>query len=520
MVASKRSFSLQDQPEVFLSGAETSRAVGRAVKAGQARKIAGRLYTRNTAEPVESIVRRNWQRIASLYFPGAVVVDRSAFEAKPSEDGSLFLDAGPDYAGRRPVRLPGLILRPRPGPGPVEDDMPFMGSLHFAGPGRKFLDNVRLSRAQTGSVARTLTRAELEDELTRVAALRGSEALNEVRDQARRVSDAVGAEHEMEQLDELIGGVLGPRDVVLSTDAARAHGQGLGFDPRRLELFEVLQSHLLQQLPMPERSAQPEPWTPLSFIEAYFSNWIEGTEFRLDEAEEIVFEGVVPEGRSEDAHDVLGTFELVNDPSKRGRVPSDAPDLLQLLRSHHAVMLGRRPAARPGSFKDRPNQAGGTIFVHPDLVEGTLTEGFRYYEGLPTGLPRAIFMMFLVAEVHPFTDGNGRVARILMNADLTAAGLQRVVVPLSARDDYMQSLRTLSRNADPRPLARVLDYLQQYAAAIDWSGLARAEAILRATNAFVTPVEVDETGRRLVLPERGSGRKRAHPRGRGATMGA
>ena len=34
-------------------------------------------------------------------------------------------------------------------------------------------------------------------------------------------------------------------------------------------------------------------------------------------------------------------------------------------------------------------------------------------------------MMFLVAEVHPFADGNGRVARVMMNAELIAGGQQR-----------------------------------------------------------------------------------------------
>ncbi|MGV1048813.1 MAG: Fic family protein [Solirubrobacterales bacterium] len=304
----------------------------------------------------------------------------------------------------------------------------------------------------------------------------------------------------MATLDDLIGAVMGTRDAVLTTDAARAHGRGLGFDPRRLELFETLQSHLLQN-PQPERLAQADSLPALAFIEAYFSNWIEGTEFRLDEAEEIVFEGAVPDGRSQDAHDVLGTFELVNDASKRGEAPLDAGNLLDLLRADHAIMLARRPPARPGSFKAKPNQAGGTTFVHPDLVEGTLTEGFRYYEALPEGLARAIFMMFLVSEVHPFTDGNGRVARVMMNAALTSVALQRIVVPLSFRDDYMQSLRTLSRNAEPRPFVRVMDYLQQYAAAIDWSDLGRAEAALRATNAFVTPDVADESGVRLRLPE-------------------
>ena len=500
MPAPTRTFLLEDQPEVFLSTADTSRVVGRAVRAGRARKIGGRLYTRNTSEPLEAVVRRNWQRIAGLYFPNAVVVDRSAFEAMPSDDGSLFLDAGPGYAGRRQVRLPGLRLRPRRGPGPVDGDMPFMQKLHFAGPGRKFLDNMRRSRAR-GGVARTLSRAELEDELTSITALRGSEALNEVRDQARAVAGALGAEAEMAALDDLIGAVLGTTDAVLSTDAARAHRRGLGFDPRRLGLFEALQSHLLRN-PPPSRPAQPNSLPALSFIEAYFSNWIEGTEFELDEAKAIVFAGAMPEGRSEDAHDVLGTFELVNDPDRRGRVPGDAEGLLDLLRDDHAIMLARRPAALPGSFKAKPNQAGGTTFVHPDLVSGTLSEGFDYYEALPEGLARAAFMMFLISEVHPFTDGNGRVARVLMNAALTSAGQQRIVIPLSFREDYMQSLRALSRNEDPRPFVRVMDYLQQYAAAIDWSDLDRAERTLRATHAFVTPDVAEESGIRLVLPRR------------------
>ena len=35
----------------------------------------------------------------------------------------------------------------------------------------------------------------------------------------------------------------------------------------------------------------------------------------------------------------------------------------------------------------------------------------RFYLGLPDGLARAIFVMFFITEVHPFVDGNGRIAR-------------------------------------------------------------------------------------------------------------
>ena len=378
--------------------------------------------------------------------------------------------------------------------------MPFMDGLNFSGPGRRFLDNMRPSRARAQGVARTLSRAEIENELSSMASLRGKEALNELRDQARQVTPTLRAEKEMGALDDLIGAVLGTRDASLATDSARAHRRGEGFDPQRIQLFETLQGRLIRDAPLRERAEQPDSLPALPFIEAYFSNWIEGTEFELSEAEEIVFEGVVPDGRSADAHDIIGTYQLVADPTKRSRVPTDTDDLIAMLRSHHALMLAQRPAARPGSFKEKPNRAGGTSFVKPELVVGTLTEGYRYYEALPSGLARAIFMMFLISEVHPFTDGNGRVARVLMNAELTRVGLQRIVIPLSYRDDYLNGLRALSRTSDPRALVRVLDHAQEYASQIDWQDLRQSERVLAATNAFVTPDEAEATGRRLRLP--------------------
>jgi hypothetical protein len=495
----KSASPFDDLPEVFLSNAAISRKVGAAVKAGGARKLGPRLYTRNMHDPLEKVSLRNWQRIAAGYFPGAVVVDRSAFEAKPSDDGSLFLDTGTGRARREVVQLPGLTLRPRRGPGPVAGDMPFMDGLHFSGPARKFLDNTRPSRARNGDAPRTLSRAELEEQLTRMVAVRGITSLNELREQARRVAPDLGADTEMKELDGLIGAVLGTGSATLATPSARAHGRGQGFDPRRIELFDTLRTQLLQQLPPTYVEQKAEP-TTLSFFEAYFSNYIEGTEFEVSEAEEIVFQKIVPPGRFEDAHDVLGTFEVIEDPTKRGRVPADGADFVEQLRADHAVILGNRPAADPGRFKERANRAGGTSFVHPDLVNGTLIEGFRHYLALPEGFPRAVFMMFLIAEVHPFTDGNGRTARVFMNAELTAAGLQRIVIPISYRDDYLQGLRALSLGGDPKPLVRVLEFAQRYGAGIDWSDLRRAERILAATNAFVLPHLADEQRRRLRLP--------------------
>lgn len=498
MEATERTFSLDEQPEVFATTTRTSRTVQRAVADGRARKVAGRLYTRNIDEPLEQVVRRNWARIAAHHFPEAVIVDRSGIEAQPSADGSLFLDAGPDYGDRRPIRLPGLTLLPRRGPGPVQGDMPHLEGLYFSSRPRALLDNMRRSRARDG-VTRTLSPAEIENELTRIASLRGNDALNELRDQAREIAVGLDMGSEMTKLDDLIGTILGTHDIQLVTPAARAANAGLGLDPRRIELFETLQATLLRD-PVHGRDEQPDSLPALSFVEAYFSNWIEGTEFELREAEEIVFRRAVPEDRLEDAHDVLGTFDLVNDRAKRQQLPSGPEDLLDLLRSHHALMLERRPQVHPGAFKTRANRAGVTTFVHPDLVVGTLVEGYRVRQPLPSGLPRAIFMMFLIGEVHPFTDGNGRVARILMNAELSAVGEQRIVIPIAYRDNYLQGLRALSQNGNPEPLVRVLDFAQAYAAAIEWSDLRGAVRTLEETNAFLTPEVAEEQGLRLELP--------------------
>jgi fido (protein-threonine AMPylation protein) len=103
--------------------------------------------------------------------------------------------------------------------------------------------------------------------------------------------------------------------------------------------------------------------------------------------------------------------------------------------------MGGRPDKRPGQFKEKLNQAGSYVFVAPGLVEGTLIDGFRPLADLPPGFSRAAFELFLISEVHPYDDGNGRVARAAMCADLTAAGQARIIVPIVFRNEYQTALR-------------------------------------------------------------------------------
>ena len=58
--------------------------------------------------------------------------------------------------------------------------------------------------------------------------------------------------------------------------------------------------------------------------------------------------------------------------------------------------------------------------------------------------------------IHPYMDGNGRLARFLMNAMLASGGYPWTVIPLTRRTEYMQSLEAASVNGDIVPFARFL----------------------------------------------------------------
>jgi len=238
----------------------------------------------------------------------------------------------------------------------------------------------------------------------------------------------------------------------------------------------------------------------LPFFEAYFSNFIEGTEFEVSEAAEIVFEGRIPEQRPADAHDILGTYRVVSSKNEMSKLPETPEEFFSLMRTRHAQVMEGRPDKAPGQFKTRANQAGATLFVEPSLVEGTLKRGFEIYQAINEPFNRAAFMMFLVAEVHPFADGNGRLARIMMNAELVAADECRIIIPTIYRNNYLAALRALSQNQAAEPMIRMLNFAQKYTMSIDFSTYETAELELRQTNAFMDPGIADEEGFRLKLP--------------------
>src|SRR5437773_2282924 len=113
--------------------------------------------------------------------------------------------------------------------------------------------------------------------------------------------------------------------------------------------------------------------------------------------------------------------------------------------------------------------------------------------------PRAIMTMFVITEVHPFIDGNGRTARLAMNCMLSAQKFSRIIVPTVYREDYLLPLKALSHNKAAEPLLVASSRVQRWSAAFDYS-VPRPE--LRASLARCNAFQEDLRNYKLLFPSR------------------
>lgn len=462
-------------------------------RAGRVVRVARGLYSDDLTTPLSEQVERGWAQVASMVVPGAVITARSGPTGRPV-DGVLFVAGG----RTRPLTLPGLTIVTVPGPGPQPSDTPVAPDLWWASEPRWLVDNARESRSIDGRPPATLNRTELHEHIARIVATRTPQQVERVLDAADEYATRAELHDQFTSVAVYVASARGERPTVNTDSPAMLAAQsGHSVDAARLETFAAVASYLAGIAPqvLPAGPAGVAP-----FFEAYFSNFIEGTEFTVDEAREIVEDGQIPKERPEDAHDILGTHAAIIDPVLSGAVANNPTEFVELVRARHRLVMEGRPAKLPGEFKDRMNRAGSTEFVAPHLVDGTLREGWRIGQELLDPFARSVFTMFLVSEVHPFIDGNGRVARLTMNAELTAATETRIVLPTILRSDYMSALVKTTVHATPVGLVTVLGFARRHSAQMDYSIFPAAVRMLTATNAFEDAREAERAGRSLLLP--------------------
>ncbi|MCY4560722.1 MAG: Fic family protein [Flavobacteriaceae bacterium] len=451
-------------------------------KQGLIRKIAPRIYTSNLEDAPQDIIRKNLFTVLSHHYPNAILSHRSALEYKPTSTGDIFLT----YTYTKNILLPGVTIHLLKGNRALDTDMKFIGNLYASSQERSFLENLQTSKKR-GPQSKIIPRTTLEEKLDQIIRIRGEDGLNEFRDNCKTISNQLNMTREFKQLNQLLGALFTSKpSKILSSPIALARAFGLPYDNHRLRLFEGLFRHLkqLEFKDLLDRNITEKAFKNFAFYETYFSNYIEGIVFDLDDAKTIVKTGIPMPINHENSHDLLGTYKIVSDKKEMSITPSTSEELLHILKYRHALLFKHRKQNNPGEFKDRNNQAGETHFVDLNLVRGTLIKGFDYYRALKHPFAKAAYMKFMISETHPFLDGNGRMSRIMMNAELVNANHSKVLIPIVYREDYLGSLRVLSRKQNPEVYVKMLQRAQSFSHTIHAEKKNKIETYLSSCNAF------------------------------------
>lgn len=456
--------------------AAEAKKLARQCEQGTLRRIYHGIYTDDLSAPLETVVEKYWSQIVAHIVTKGILSFRTAKDLMPIpfEKHNKIVFVTSTYV--KTIKLPGLIVKVLKGDNEsfTEGVFPHLARSNVP---RFLLENLTTVRGAAYKGIKTIGEENVEEFLAKELRVKKEKGLNQLRDEAKEIAEKLQYPSEYKKLSSMISALLSTcsdKDA-LKTNYAKAFARNEPYDRPRIQLFENLSAYL-QKCKFKERRIEfsLKSLRHLSFFESYFSNFIEGTEFTIDEAEDIAFSGREINDRHADSHDIMANYQLTNDSSEMNITPKDPAHFLDIIKYRHEIIMSERPEKSPGQFKLKRNQAGNTTFVEPEDVVGTLCQAFPYYALLEEGLPKALFMQFLISEVHPFEDGNGRLSRIMMNAELFQAGLCKIIIPTAHRDNYLNGLRRASRDQKFYTFCKVLDQAQAYTHIINWIDYSQA----------------------------------------------
>lgn len=171
------------------------------------------------------------------------------------------------------------------------------------------------------------------------------------------------------------------------------------------------------------------------------SNAIEGNSLTLRETELVLSKGVTVSGKPLKDHLEAVNLAKAWDEVKKLAQP-DAPlterDLLNL----HRIVLTRVEDNFAGCYRHGSVRIAGSHHIPPNAmkVPDLMEELFTELNRISDPVERAAKLHHGIARIHPFTDGNGRAARLAMNFVLLAAGYPPVSIPTELRQNYYNAL--------------------------------------------------------------------------------
>jgi len=94
--------------------------------------------------------------------------------------------------------------------------------------------------------------------------------------------------------------------------------------------------------------------------------------------------------------------------------------------------------------------------LHVDAVRDAMPVLFHQLEQEPNAAVRAILGHFFFVYIHPYMDGNGRVARFLMNTQFISGGYNWTIVPVERKREYIDALEKASTGGNVAPFVEFI----------------------------------------------------------------
>jgi Fic family protein len=191
----------------------------------------------------------------------------------------------------------------------------------------------------------------------------------------------------------------------------------------------------------------------------YHSNAIEGNTLTLKETK-VALEGITIGGKTLREH-----FEVINHREAilmvEDLVSHQEPLSERVIKDLHYLVLKNIDQDNAGRYRQVNVLISGAEHKPVDAlhVPEQMTAFIDWYSTHATGLhpvERAARVHGEFVKIHPFVDGNGRTARLLMNLELMKAGFPAAVLPVESRLAYYEALDTAHCQGDYAPFIALL----------------------------------------------------------------
>ena len=185
----------------------------------------------------------------------------------------------------------------------------------------------------------------------------------------------------------------------------------------------------------------------------YTSNALEGNTLDLAETKVVIEDGLTINGKPLKDHlETIGHAEAYNRLFELAKQNFIVEDDVKCL---HKLFYSRINAENAGQYRKNPVIVTGAEVDFP--LPSELPKKMQdFIAGLPAirensnSVEYAAMVHALFVNIHPFIDGNGRVARLLMNLALLQSGYNITVIPPVVRADYIRALQASNhKNFEP-----------------------------------------------------------------------